>query len=148
MPKFILSIAIAAAVWIGLSAEPASAASQVLGLVASNGLATPLHCQDGTCTGHFSAFCLQEQRPAPSADSAYRLAPGGNLTLIATMADGHTLRLPANDLLTIRTRIGFTSVRMSLPEAKLKSLGAVSVAVEVAPMTSILPRRVAGDPDP
>src|ERR1700687_1924853 len=120
MPKFILSIAIAAAVWIGLAAEPAGAASQVLGLVASNGLATPLHCQDGTCTGHFSAFCLQEQRPAPSADSASRVAAG------------RVFRLPPNDLLPLRPRIGFTSVRMSLPEAKLKSLGAVSVAVEVA----------------
>ena len=148
MPKFTLRIVIAAAAWIIFSAGPAGAASQVLGLVASNGLPTPLHCQDGTCTGHVSAFCLQEQRPAPSANSEYLLASGGSLTLIATLADGHTLRLPANDLLTIRTRIGFTSVRMSLPEAALKSLGAVSIAVEVAPMTSILPRPVAGDPDP
>ena len=148
MPKFILSIAIAAALAAGLSAQPAAAASQVLGLVASNGLPTPLRCQDGTCSGHFSAFCLQEQRPAPSANSEYGLAPGGSLTLIATLADGRTLRLPGNDLLTIRTRIGFTSVRMSLPEEKLKMLGAVAVAVEVAPMTSILPRAVANDPDP
>lgn len=148
MPKLVLSIAVAAAAWIGLSAGPAVAASQVLGLVASNGLPTPMHCQDGTCIGHFSAFCLQEQRPAPSANSEYLLAPGGGLTLIATLSDGRTLRLPANDLLTIRTRIGFTSVRMSLPEAKLKTLGAVAVAVEVAPMTSILPRPIAGDPEP
>lgn len=147
MRKIILSFAIAAA-WIGLSAGPAAAASQVLGLVASNGLPTPFHCQDGTCIGHFSAFCLQEQRPAPSANSEYRLAPGGSLTLIATLADGRSLRLPANDMLTIRTRIGFTSVRMSLPEEKLKSLGAIAVAVEVAPMTSILPAPVASDPDP
>ena len=148
MPKLILSIAMAAAAWIGLSAAPTLAASQVLGLVASNGLPTPLRCQDGTCIGHFSAFCLQEQRPAPSANSEYLLAPGGALTLIATMADGRTLRLPGSDLLTIRTRIGFTSVRMSLPDEKLKSLGAVAVAVEVAPMTSLLPRPVTGDPDP
>jgi len=148
MPKFILPIAVAAAAWIGLSAGPAAAASQALGLVASNGLPTPLHCQDGTCIGHFSAFCLQEQRPAPSANSEYLLAPGGAMTLIATLRDGRTLRLPANDMLTIRTRIGFTSVRVSIPEAKVKSLGAVSAALEVAAMTSILPRPVAGDPDP
>jgi hypothetical protein len=148
MRKIFLSFAIATAAWVGLAAGPAAAASQVLGLVASNGLPTPFHCQDGTCIGHFSAFCLQEQRPAPSANSEYRLASGGGLTLIATLADGRSLRLPANDWLTIRTRIGFTSVRMSLPEEKLKSLGAVAVAVEVAPMTSILPVPVAGDPDP
>ncbi len=148
MPKLVFLIAMAAAACIGLYAGAAAAASQVLGLVASNGLPTPLRCEDGTCTGHFSAFCLQEQRPAPSANSEYLLAPGGALTLIATLADGRTLRLPANDLVTIRTRIGFTSVRMSLPEAKLKSLGAVSFAVEVAPMTSLLPGPVAGDPNP
>jgi hypothetical protein len=148
MPKLATPIAVAAIAWLCLSAGPASAASQVLGLVASNGLPTPLHCQDGVCTGHFSAFCLQEQRPAPSADSDYGLAPGGALILVARLADGRDLRLPAGHLLTIRTRIGFTSVRMSLPESVLNSLGAVSAAVEVAPMTSILPRAVAGDPDP
>ncbi|HEY2110173.1 MAG TPA: hypothetical protein VGH25_00450, partial [Dongiaceae bacterium] len=44
--------------------------------------------------------------------------------------------------------IGFTSIRISLPEAKLRALGAVSVAVEVAPMTSVIPVAVAGDPNP
>jgi hypothetical protein len=132
----------------GLASTPVQAASQVLGLVASNGLPTPLRCIEGTCSGHFSTFCLQEQRPAPSADSEYRLAPGSALTLIATYADGHTARLPAGDLLNIRTRIGFTSVRISLAQEKLRALGAVSVAIEVAPMTSILPLPVAGDPDP
>ena len=148
MPKAVLPLAIAAALCLGLAVKPAGAASQVLGLVASDGLPGPLHCQDGTCTGHFSAFCLQEQRPAPSANSEYSVAPGGGLTLIATLANGQSLRLPGNDLLTIRTRIGFTSVRISLPEEKLKALGAVAVAVEVAPMTSLLPRPVANDPDP
>jgi hypothetical protein len=148
MRKVILSFAIVAAACIVLAAEPAAAASQVLGLVASNGLPTPLRCQDGICTGHFSAFCLQEQRPAPSANSEYRLAPAGGLTLVISTADGGSLRLPANNMLTIRTRIGFTSVRMSLPEEALKSLGAVAVAVEVAPMTSILPAPVADDADP
>ena len=131
-----------------LAPRPALAASQVLGLVASNGLPTPLRCVDGTCSGYFSAFCLQEQRPAPSANSEYLLAPGSKLTLIATYADGHSARLPAGDLVTIRTRIGFTSVRISLAQEKLKVPGAVSVALEVAPMTSLLPRPVAGDPDP
>ncbi|HYV89276.1 MAG TPA: hypothetical protein VFA91_11930 [Candidatus Polarisedimenticolia bacterium] len=144
-----ISVAVLAAFFLAcLAPVPARAASQVLGLVASNGLPTPLRCVDGTCSGHFSAFCLQEQRPAPSADSEYRLAPGSALTLIATYADGHSARLPAGDLLTIRTRIGFTSVRISLAQEKLRALGAVSVAVEVAALTSILPRPVAGDPDP
>jgi len=126
----------------------AQAASQVLGLVASNGLPTPLQCEDGVCAGHFSSFCLQQGRPAPSANSEYSLAPGGSLTLILTQADGRQTRLPGNEFLSLRSLIGFTSVRVSLPEAKLKAMGAVAAAVEVAPMTSIIPAAVAGDPDP
>ncbi len=149
MPKILTPIAIAVAAWIGLASGQAQAASQILGIVASNGLPTPLHCEDGTCVGHFSTFCLQDNRPAPPAESVYQLLPGdGSLTVIATLADGRTLRLPANDLLAIHTRIGFTSVRMSLPESQMKALGAVSLAVDVAPMTAILPRPVADDPNP
>ena len=64
------------------------------------------------------------------------------------MADGSQARLPGNGLLSLRTMIGFTSIRISLPEAKLKALGAVSVAVEVAPMTSAMPLPVANDVNP
>jgi len=148
MIRIMTSAVFAICAVLALPAAPAHAASQVLGLVASNGLPTPLHCQDGTCSGHVSAFCLQEQRPAPSADSEYLLAPGSRLTLIAQLADGRKVRLPADDLVTIRTRIGFTSVRISLPEERVKALAAVSVAIDVAPMASILPRAVADDPNP
>src|SRR5689334_19258664 len=102
MPRSLFAILVAIGAALLAPGGSAVAASQVLGLVASNGLPTPLHCQDGTCSGHFSAFCLQEQRPAPSANSEYLLAPGSGLTLIARFADGHTQRLPAGDLLTIR----------------------------------------------
>ena len=148
MMKTLFGLVLAAGAALAMPAGPVFAASQVLGLVASNGLPTPLHCQDGTCSGHVSAFCLQEQRPAPSANSEYLLAPGSKLTLIAQLADGRSLRLSGDGLLTIRTRVGFTSVRISLPEEAMKALGAVSLSVEVAPMASILPRPVAGDPDP
>jgi hypothetical protein len=148
MLKLRLVYALAALAGIGFAASEASAASQVLGLVASNGLPTPLQCQDGVCTAHLSSFCLQESRPAPSANSEYALAPGGQLTLIVTKADGTQARLPGDAEASLRTMIGFTSVRISIPEAKLKALGAVSVAVEVGPMTSILPVSVAGDTNP
>ena len=140
--RHIVSHALIAPIFLGLAftalgavaAPDSQAASQILGLVASNGLPTPLQCQDGSCSGHFSSFCLQEARPAPSANSEYALAPGGSLTLIATMADGRQTR--------------FTSVRITLPEAKLKALGAVSVAVEVAPLTSVMPVAVVNDVNP
>lgn len=142
--------ALAATVLVGMAAvvPAAHGASQILGLVASNGLPTPLLCQDGVCTAHLSSFCLQEARPAPSANSEYGLAPGGELTLIATLADGRKTRLPGNKLLELHSLIGFTSITVSLPEAKLEQLGAVAIAVEVAPLTSVLPVTAPSDPNP
>jgi hypothetical protein len=138
---------------IGLAVGRAEAAPQILGLLASNGMPTPLRCRDDVCTGYFASFCLQEARDAPSTGQEYELAPGGALVLIATQLDGRRLRLPANDLLTIRLRSGFSSVRISLPKARLKALGigmlgANSLAVEVEPETTILPVVTSDDPDP
>jgi hypothetical protein len=149
MPEFRHILAATALIATAAFAAPgAEAASQVLGLVASNGLPTPLQCQDGVCAGHFSSFCLQPARPAPSADSEYTMARGGSLTLIITRADGRQRRLAGNDLLSLHNMIGFTSLRISLPEAKLKAMGAVAAAVEVGPMTSVVPVPLAGDPNP
>jgi hypothetical protein len=131
-----------------LAGGGAEAAPQILGIVASNGLPTPLHCAEGYCSAYLASFCLQEARYAPDSGSAYQLAPGGRLTLVAKLADGRTLRLAGGELLTIRTRSGFTSLNVSLPEARLVALGATSAAVEVGPGTTVLPRTYAGDPDP
>jgi hypothetical protein len=133
---------------VSLAGSPAMAAPQVLGLVASNGVPTPLDCFGGECSAHFSAFCLQQNRPAPSHGDAYTVAPGGSLMLIAKTEDGRTLRLPGDKLLEIRSQIGFTSVAITLPKAKLAELRATAVAVEVGPSVSLLPAVTAGDPNP
>ena len=130
------------------TAATLQAAPQILGIVASNGLPTPLHCADGYCSAYLASFCLQEARYAPNKGSEYRVVAGGRLTIIASLGDGRTLRLPAEDLLTIRTRSGFTSLWLSLPEAWLKALGATAAAVEVGPKTTVLPLAYAGDPHP
>jgi hypothetical protein len=131
-----------------LAGGSAQAAPQILGIVASNGLPTPLRCAQGYCSAYLASFCLQEARYAPNSGSEYHLAPGGRLTIVARLADGRSLRLVGDELLTIRTRSGFTALRVSLPEAKLAALGATSAAVEVGPGTTVLPRAYAGDPDP
>ena len=131
-----------------LAGGASQAAPQILGIVASNGLPTPLHCAEGYCSAYLASFCLQEARYAPNSGSEYHLAPGGRLTLVAKLADGRTLRLAGEELLTIRTRSGFTTLNVSLPEARLAALGATSAAVEVEPGTTVLPRPYAGDPDP
>jgi hypothetical protein len=140
--------ALGAVAAVGMPASGASAASQVLGLVASNGVPTPLTCVDGRCTAQFSTFCLQQSRPAPSRGDDYTVAPGGSLTLVARTAAGQTLRIPANDTLRINSLIGFTSVEISLPKARLAELGATEVAVEVGPAVSLVPVAAAGDPNP
>jgi hypothetical protein len=131
-----------------LLAGGAQAATQILGLVASNGLPTPLHCEAGTCRAIVNAFCLQSERPAPAMNGAYQLAPGSGLTIIAKRADGGTIRFSGDHLLSIRAHAGFTLVAVSLPEERLKALGVVTAAVEVAPFTSIVPVALADDPDP
>jgi len=131
-----------------LIAGRADAASQILGIVASNGMPTPLRCQEGICRGFFSSFCLEQDRPAPHVYAEYRLATGGGLTLVVTRADGSRIRLPADDLVTLRSEIGFSSLSIFIPEARLKALGATSAAIDVAPMTTVLPVAVAGDPNP
>src|SRR5215467_13585767 len=131
-----------------LAGGAAEAAPQILGVVASNGLPTPLSCDDGYCSAYLASFCLQEARYAPNSGSEYHLAPGGRLTLLARLADGRSLRLDGAALLTLRTRSGFTTLKVSLPQARLAALGVTSAAVEVGPGTTVLPRSYAGDPDP
>ncbi len=139
----------------GLSLGSASAAPQVLGLVASNGFPTPLSCDGFECSAQFSSFCLQEARNSPPTGTFYLPAPGGALSLVATTADGTSLRLPA-ETLRIATAIGFTSVTMSLTQATraeiAESMGVapeeVTLTVEVGPAMSLIPAPVAGDSDP
>jgi hypothetical protein len=151
--KFRLPILAAALVLTAFMAARAEAATQILGLVASNGLPTPLHCQNGICSGFLASFCLQESRSGPDSGTSYKLGPGGGLTLVVTMPNGRAMRLPANDLFMIHTYFRFSTVQISLPEGKLKTLGvqalyARSLAVEVEPRTTVLPFVVVGDPDP
>jgi len=141
-------LALSAVAAIGLPLSGATAATQVLGLVASDGAPTPLTCSGGQCSAQFSTFCLQQSRPAPSRGDDYTVAAGGQLTLIARTGAGQTLRIPANGLLQIESVIGFTSVEIGLPKAKLAELGASEVAVEVGPAVSLLPLAAADDRNP
>jgi hypothetical protein len=146
-------VSVAAIILVGLVAGRAEAAPQILGLVASNGMPTPLHCEDGLCTGFLASFCLQEARSAPENGADYRLAPGGGLTLVATMPDGRVVHLAATDRFRIRTHFRFTTVQIGLPEGRLDALGVralhpKSLAIEVEPETTLLPIVAGDDPDP
>lgn len=132
----------------GLSlAAPAVAAPQVLGLVASIAPVT-LTCAGETCTAQLSAFCLQREREVPVERAAYRAADPKAFTLIASQADGSSIRLPAGEQVTFASAFGYASVRVSVPHGLLDELGAAALAVEVAPGAALVPMPVAGDPDP
>jgi hypothetical protein len=131
------------------AAPQAMAAPQALGVIASNGIATPLVCDgSGECSARISAFCLQEARDAPSQGTAYRLADTSAMTLLVRRADGSRFRLPANGYVRIESQLGFTAVKVSLPQSVAVALDATEIAVEVAPNASLLPVETAGDPDP
>jgi hypothetical protein len=143
------ALLLSATLMLGLAAaRPAVAAPQALGLVASNGAPTALDCSGSECSALFSAFCLQEARPAPSQGDAYAPTPGSAVTLLVTRADGSTARVPGAAYLRFSTLVGFTSMRIALPRASLAELGAVSVAVEVGPRATMLPVPVEGDRNP
>jgi hypothetical protein len=130
-----------------LCGSRAEAAPQILGIVASNGLPTPLRCEAGYCSAYLASFCLQEGRYAPNSGTDYRLA-GGRITILAKLPGGASLSLPAEGIASIRTRSGFTTIRISLPQAELMKLGAVAAAVEIGAGTSVVPATSAGDPTP
>lgn len=148
MPNGIHAAAAAIALLL-LAATPGHAAPQALGVVASNGIATPLICDgSGECSARISAFCLQEARDAPSQGTVYRLADTSAMSLRVTRSDGSSFRLAANGYVRIESQLGFTAVKISLPQAVVAALDAAHIEVEVAPNTSLLPVETAGDPDP
>lgn len=125
------------------SGAPALAANdeppQVLGLIATK-LPTPLNCVDGTCTGFFSAFCMQEKRPRPTAGQRYDLAGAGDLTLVVSQSDGKTTTFSGTGLLEFESQGEYTSVKVSLDQRRLASLNAKSVSVIVPRHVALVPR--------
>ena len=116
---------------------------QVLGLIATK-QPTPLNCVDGTCTGFFSAFCMQEKRPKPTAGQQYDLAGAGDLTLVVHQEDGKTAKFSGTGLLDFTSDGEYTSVRVSLDQSRLAALNAKSVSVIVPRQVALVPRLAEG----
>jgi hypothetical protein len=146
MPAKCRSACLVAALFVAASAVPAGAAPQILALLATDG-AVPLDCRDGACTAEFSGFCLQRQRPDPARGTQYRAA-GGEVTLVATDAEGNVRRMPAGEHLSIQTRRSYTAVRIAVDQILLDEWNAVSLAVEIGARVALVPVPEATDPDP
>ena len=130
-----------------LSAGAAQAAPQMLGLVATGPEPTPLQCSDGVCSARFTSFCLQADRDAPLLGTEYMIVDERSLELVVTGADGRTTTLPAEDV-TIRSVHNYTAVQIDVPEARIRALGGVAAALSVAPLATLAPKAVPGDPRP
>jgi hypothetical protein len=129
------------------SANPAAAAPQALGVMASAD-PVPLVCSGSECRAEVTAFCLQEARPVPPEGTAYEPVRAGPMRLVLTRADGSTLTLNAAEHARLSSRRGFTAVSIAVPHSLLAQHAAVAASVEIGPEMTIAPVPVAGDPAP
>jgi len=138
---------------LSLVTSRAEAAPQILGLVASNGIPTPMSCDRSGCTALLASFCLQEVRDAPADGQVYRPGPVGGLDLILARPDGTHMTIGANELAAINLYEGLSTVQVSLPFSALAARGIGvgkddTFSLSVRDGTSVLPAAIANDPDP
>ena len=126
------------------------AAPQPLGLVMTIDPA-PLHCERGKCAAVLTSFCLQQSRLPPGPGDEYLLAPGAELRLVVTRADGGTVALDGAALLKFVSRAGFSTTNAEIDrDALVKAAGGEwkDAQIEVGERATLLPIAVAGDPKP
>lgn len=119
-------------------AGPATAAPQILGLVATPE-AVPLTCENGQCDAQFSAFWMQIDRRIPSRGRPYTPGPGTELTLSFDTPGGKRRAITISHAVTIKAERGFHSVRIAVPETMVKSLGGSAPAITIAKAAAAVP---------
>ena len=147
MQRLHVCLAAASVLAVGLTALPAAAAPQVLGLVAS-ATPTPFACDATGCRAELSSFCLQQPRANPAPDTAYLPAAGAEIFLVGTDLEGAAVKIPAAPYLRFTSARGFTAVDVVLPAETLRDLGLTQVAVIVGADVSLVPTAEGGDPNP
>ncbi len=135
------------AVFASLAPGRAVAAPQILAVLAAE-VGIPFACDNGLCQADLSTFCLQRHRPAPAYGTVYDPTSPSVFTLVFRSADGVERRLPAADHVAFVQHRGFTAIAARFPAQLLEDQGAVSAALQVGPDAVLLPRPVAGDPNP
>lgn len=145
---------LAGAAILAISAQsplgPAWAAPQPLGLVVTIEPA-PLVCENGKCAAVLASFCLQQSRLPPGPGDEYLLAPGAEVRLVVTRADGGAATLDGAALMKFVSRIGFSTTSAEIDrDAVTRAVGGEwkEASVEVSARATLLPVAVAGDPKP
>lgn len=119
-------------------------APQALALVAT---AQPVAvaCDRAGCRVRLSSFCLERDRDAPETGQAYGLAAGALALVVEDDAGVRRLPLPAGARVTADR--GHSSVTVRLPPETAARWPEASLALEVGPMTTLLPLADGGDAD-
>lgn len=144
MRKLLGAVAAAGAI---AGAQPAGAAPQILGMVAT-AEPTRLICENGVCQAEFSTICLQKHRVSPVAGTVYRQAAATRLEMTVTRAGGGEVTVPLGDRARITAHREFTSVMISVPEDLIRSLGGSAARISVPRLASLVPEAVPGDNSP
>jgi len=140
--------AAALACLMSMLAQPASAAPQVLAMMASDE-PVPLICTDRECYGLVSTFCLQRDRDVPPYGQPYEATLPERLTLSFIDDTGAVQQVTAAAAaLRFHGYSGYSMVRVSLPRAEMDRLGAAAVALQVGPGISLVPVATSDDRNP
>jgi len=128
------------------SAGSAVAAPQILAL-----LETPkpleMTCKGGQCTALLSSYCLQVERYAPKSGMRLHLAKGSKVTLHIRRADGSVVTVAGAAVTRFASARKEYAVRVSVPMAAIGS-DVSRVTLSVGSQASLIPARIAGDPQP
>ncbi len=130
-----------------LATQPAGAAPQILGLLATK-VPQPLVCIGGECSADLASFCLQSKRSEPWPGHPYHAANPDQFKLAVQMADGRTRILKAGSHVRFKSNIAMTAVRAYVDRKLLDILGARKVSLQVDPGAVLLPTALKGDSDP
>ncbi len=105
-------------------------------------------CHGGICTAELQTICLEEDRMGPAPGTVYHAAGKNMLQLSGTRPDGTKIALGDKVKMSITSVRRWTTVRVSVPQKRLKDLGLQSVAVQVGENASLIPAARPGDPEP
>jgi hypothetical protein len=111
-------------------------APQALALVSTD-RPVAVACDRGGCRVQLSSFCLERDRDAPETGQAYGLAAGSLMLVAQDRTGSRRVPLPAGAVFTADR--GQRSVTLRLPPDSAARRPGATLALEVGPMTTLLP---------
>lgn len=130
-------------------ARPAEAAPQIIAVLPSD-TGVPFACAEGVCRADLSTYCLQRERPAPKRGTAYLPAAAEDFKLEIETRAGTRVVDAAPHVGFVESR-GFMAIAAVIDAERLTALAGgkvVGAALRIGKAASLLPKPVAGDPNP